>query len=100
MNISGPAKPGRKERILNLTLAVVAAQVGCLTLIIVLGAIFSGLWLDNRLQTRPVMTLVLVVVSVPISVFTMLGVVRATVKRMKTGSSGKEKTNIGTDPNS
>jgi magnesium-transporting ATPase (P-type) len=89
--MEGPEQRKRdpKQTVNNLTLAVVAGQVGCLTLIIVLIAVLGGLWLDNQFQTRPVITILLVVVSVPISLFVMFAVVRAAVARIKPGSPGQ-----------
>lgn len=78
-----PASTGRKQYLLNMTLAVVAGQVGCLTLLIVLASIFAGLWLDNRFQTRPVITLVLVLASIPVSLVVMFWVARTAVGRLQ-----------------
>jgi F0F1-type ATP synthase assembly protein I len=79
-----PKKPDRKRQAINLTLAGVAAQVGCLTLVIVLGAVFTGLWLDRIFETRPWFTIGLVVVSIPISVIMMVVVARLAVSKIKT----------------
>ncbi len=79
-----PEKPDRKRQVINLTLAGVAAQVGCLTLIIVLGAVFIGLWLDRIFESRPWFTIGLVVVSIPISVIMMVIVARLAVSKIKT----------------
>lgn len=78
-----PNKTNRKQQILNLTLAGIAAQVGCLTLVIVLGAVFIGLWLDGIFQSRPWFTIGLVVASIPISIITMIFVTRLAVSKIK-----------------
>lgn len=75
----------------NLTLAVVAGQAGCLTLVIVLVALFGGLWLDSRLQTRPLFTVGLMVASVPITLVTMFWVVRIATSRIM---KSKQKTDL------
>jgi hypothetical protein len=93
MNQKGTQKPDRKRSIINLTLAVVAGQVGFLTLIIVLAAILGGLWLDSYFHTRPVITLVLLIASIPLSVIVMLAVVRSAVARIR-ADSGKNKTSL------
>ena len=80
-------EPSRRQKLMNLTLASVAAQVGCLTLVIVLAAVFGGIWLDGRFGTRPWFTLGLLLVSIPISLGVMLWVVRATVSKIKPGTS-------------
>jgi hypothetical protein len=43
----------RAQSAFNLTLAAVVGQVGCLTLVIILGAILGGIWLDSRFDTKP-----------------------------------------------
>jgi len=83
MTTPEPGKKNRKEYFSNLALALLAGQVGCITLVIVLGAVFLGLWLDNHFQTKPVLTLVTVLVSVPISVVAMFIVARGAAKRVK-----------------
>jgi F0F1-type ATP synthase assembly protein I len=46
---------------------VVGGEVGCLTLLIVLGAVFGGLWLDRLFGTKPLLTVLLVLASAPLS---------------------------------
>lgn len=75
--------PDRKQRLVNLTLAGVAAQVGCITLVILLGAVLGGLWLDAQFQTRPMITIVLVIGSIPVSIILMFLVVRAATNKIK-----------------
>ena len=65
----------------NLTLAAVAGQVGCVTLIVILAALFGGLWLDNQFNTRPLFTVGLMIASIPFTLFVMFWVVKkATTK--------------------
>ncbi len=85
-----PQKTNRKQQILNLTLAGVTGLVGCLTLVIVLGAVFIGLWLDGIFQSRPWFTIGLVVASIPISIITMIIVTRLAVSKIK--SEGPDQT--------
>jgi len=73
----------RKQQVINLTIAGIVAQVGCLTLLIVLLAVLAGLWLDVRLGTRPWLTILLLVISVPVSLVAMLAVVRAGTAKIK-----------------
>jgi ABC-type molybdate transport system permease subunit len=74
-------KEKKLQRTYNLTLAAVTGQVGCLTLIIILAALFGGLWLDNRFDTRPMFTIGLVIASVPVTLFLMIWVAKkATAK--------------------
>jgi len=62
-------------RALQMALLGVIGQVGCLTLVIILVALVAGLWLDNQFQTRPMFTIILIIVSMPITIFLMFRVV-------------------------
>ncbi|NPV55873.1 MAG: AtpZ/AtpI family protein [Anaerolineae bacterium] len=84
MSPTNPGKTKHKQQVINVVLAVAVGQVGFLTLVIVLGSVLLGFWLDNRLDTKPIMTLVLLIASIPVSVLTMLYVVRKTVARINT----------------
>ncbi len=81
---SNQPEKNRSQYIFNMTLAAVAGQVGCLTLIIVLSALFGGLWLDNRYQTgNNLYTIGLMVASVPVTLALMFWVVRKATSRIK-----------------
>lgn len=80
---SNQPEKNRAQYAFNLTLAVVAGQVGCLTLLIVVGALFGGLWLDSRFQTKPMITVGLMVLSVPITLVVMFWVVRTATSRLQ-----------------
>ena len=75
-----PDKQGA-GRSLNLTLAVVTGQVGCLTLVIIFAALFIGRWLDNQFNTSPLITIGLMVASVPVTLVVMFWVVKAVTAR-------------------
>ena len=96
-----PPQRDRKRYWLNLTLAGVAAQSGCVTLAIVLVAVLAGLWLDNIFHTKPALTFILVIISVPISILAMLIVVRTATSKIKTGATkseaGKQEVDSGKD---
>jgi F0F1-type ATP synthase assembly protein I len=49
--------------------SVIGVQIGCLAVIITIGALLLGLWLDGLLHTSPWLTLALLIISLPISVF-------------------------------
>jgi hypothetical protein len=68
---------------LNLTLASVAGQVGCLTLLVIFMALFAGLWLDKSFGTKPLFTILLLIGSVPVTLFLMFRIVRAATDRIK-----------------
>lgn len=83
MSLPDSRKSQGRQKLLNLTLAGVAASVGCLTLVIVLAAVLAGMWLDARNGTRPWFTLGLVVLSIPISLAAMFIVVRTAISKIK-----------------
>ena len=66
----------------NMAFAALAGQSGCATTIIIFGAMFLGMWLDSILGTKPILTLVLLVSSVPVSMYIMLRMVLGAVKRI------------------
>lgn len=91
-------EPSQRQKLLNLTLAGVASSVGLLTLVIIIGAVLLGLWLDARYNSKPTYTIVLVIASIPISLAVMFVVVRAAVSRMKTKANApKSDSQEGTD---
>ena len=86
-----PTSANASQRGVNLALVSVAGLGGCLVLIVVIGALFGGLWLDNALKTKPLFTLVLVIGSVPVGIFFMyqvaMGVITRSLAQPKTGAS-------------
>jgi F0F1-type ATP synthase assembly protein I len=80
--------------ILSTLLIVMVGQVGCLTLIIILASVFGGLWLDKIFNTKPVITLVLLLAGIPVSVFVMLALARRTLVRLKDQEEKEKKTEI------
>ena len=71
------------KRISNLAITAVAGGAGCFTLIVVMGAVFLGLWLDSHFASKPLLTIILVILSIPISVVGMYGIVRGVISRIK-----------------
>lgn len=105
MNETDPKEKKNHRYSLNLALAAVAGQVGCVTIIIVVVALLAGLWLDNRFNTSPIFLATLMIASVPVTVIIMLWIVRSVIARIKPSSEGEkensqEDTYRGTDPRS
>lgn len=71
------------QYIFNLTLAAVAGQVGFLTLFVILASLFGGLWLDRQFDTKPLFTLILLLVSVPVTLMMMFWIVNKATSRIK-----------------
>ncbi len=71
------------QKVFNLTLASVMAQVGVLTVVALGVALLIGLALDARYGTRPLWTIVCVVLSIPVTIGGMLLIVRRASQRFK-----------------
>ena len=83
----------RENKAFNLTLAAVAGQVGCLTIVVVLAALFAGLYLDSRFGgDRPIFTIVLMLASIPVTLVAMFWVVRKATSRLTQNTTEKSAT--------
>lgn len=92
MNQGSSNGSDNKQRFFNLALAALTGQVGCVTLIIVLAAVFGGLWLDGHFGTKPTYTLILTIASIPVSLLVMFIIARGAIRKIKTGGMGGKKT--------
>ncbi len=101
MNSQNSGEGNQRQRTINVLIAILVAQVGCITLAIILAALFGGLWLDNQFDTKPTYTIALLLVSIPVSVVLMLVIARRTISKMRAEASKpkriEEQNNIGTD---
>jgi F0F1-type ATP synthase assembly protein I len=79
----------QRQTSFKVTLVAVVAQVGCLTLLILLVAVFGGLWLDKTFNTRPMFMLGLTITSALVSLVVIFWVVRAATSRLESASSSK-----------
>jgi F0F1-type ATP synthase assembly protein I len=66
-----------------VALASTVSQVGCVTTIIVIGALLLGMWLDSLLDTRPTLTVALTLISIPISLFSLVRIALAATARVR-----------------
>lgn len=71
---------------ISTTLAGLLGQVGCLTLLVILAALGAGLWLDGRFGTKPIITLALVLGSIPLTLMMMVRVLTRGMERFRTAS--------------
>ena len=80
-----------RESLFNATTVVVLGQVGFLTIVIILIAFGSGWLLDRWFDTRPVFTIVVLVASIPISLFATVRTVKRGMKRREVRTSLDER---------
>lgn len=76
------SQDNRRQMALGLALASVVSQVGCVTVILLLGALGAGLWLDKTLDTRPLFTVLLMLGSVPASLFLLVRIALSTTAQL------------------
>ena len=69
--------PNRIYAVLGL-----AGEAGCLSVVLAIGALLLGLWLDHVLNTRRIAAIVCVVGSVPINLFITLRLTQRLVARV------------------
>jgi F0F1-type ATP synthase assembly protein I len=80
----------------GMALASTISQVGCVTVIIIIGALLLGLFLDNLLDTRPILTILLILVSIPISLFSVVRIALSAARRVQ-APAGEEASEEGED---
>lgn len=87
MSYSPNQKPGRPQYGLNTALVVVITLGGFVILAIVMGVLLIGMSVDRALNTRPLFTIGLMVLSAPVSIFVMyrlaMSVISKTVVKPK-----------------
>ncbi len=74
----------RSNNRFNTILVGVVGQVGCITPLIILGALFLGLWLDRQFETKPLFTILFIVGSAPVSIFALYKIVKTATTKLKT----------------
>lgn len=77
--MTGP-KMSRKAK--NLSLAALAALAGVASVVIIFTALILGMWIDAVLNYRGLFTIILLVLSVPVSLYTMLKIVMGSLDRI------------------
>ena len=62
-----------------VTITVIGVAV--ITFVVIFVALFAGLWLDKLLNSRPVFTVVLVIISIPVTILLTLDRLSVTTDR-------------------
>jgi F0F1-type ATP synthase assembly protein I len=57
--------------------------VAGLTLVIIFAALLAGLWLDKILNSRPWLTIIFILISIPVTLFLRIRVVRSATARIQ-----------------
>jgi F0F1-type ATP synthase assembly protein I len=78
------------QQLMRMIGMVAVGQTGCVTVVIALGAVVIGLWLDQYFGTKPVFTLCLLGLSVPVNIFFVWRLALNLIKRAAPPTSKKE----------
>jgi F0F1-type ATP synthase assembly protein I len=73
-----------------VALASAVSQVGCVTVIVVVGALVAGLALDRWLDTRPLFTVLLLLGSMPVSIYLLVRIALSSAAQLQPPSSKAE----------
>jgi MFS-type transporter involved in bile tolerance (Atg22 family) len=57
--------------------------VAGLTLVIIFGALLAGLWLDKLLNSKPILTIIFILASIPVTLFLTFRVVKTATARIQ-----------------
>jgi F0F1-type ATP synthase assembly protein I len=88
----------RNPRLLNESqIAGLTAQSGCLVVGVVLLAVVAGIWLDKVLDTRPMLTLALVLGSLPLSIYLLFRVAMRAMTAARNAAPNADKEPDGHD---
>jgi len=78
--MSKSSSKGQDEFRTAVTMTVI--WVAGLTLVIIFAALLAGLWLDKILNSKPLFTIVLVLLSIPVTLLLTFRVVRTAAARI------------------
>ena len=81
--------PTGRQYAQNMALAAVAGQAGCAAVIIIMIALFAGMWLDARLGWHGPLTVALLVCSAPLSLWVMVKIALGAVSRIVPQTTGQ-----------
>ena len=79
--MNGPGKQGQNEFRNAVTMTVV--WVAGLTLVVIFLALFAGILLDKALNTKPLLTIIFVIASIPLTILLTLRVVKSATSRIQ-----------------
>ncbi len=81
-----PVDPSHQQgqaRLRNLTVVGIAGLAGFSTVVLVIAALLLGMWIDSLVGVRGPFMILLVVLSVPLSLFVMLHIVLSATRAIR-----------------
>jgi F0F1-type ATP synthase assembly protein I len=77
-------QPGRKQQDeFRAAVTITVVWVAGLTLIVIFLGLFAGILLDKFLNTKPLFTVILIIASIPLTIFATFRVVKAASSRIQ-----------------
>jgi F0F1-type ATP synthase assembly protein I len=73
---------GKDQDEFKTAVTMTVVWVAGLTLVIIFAALLSGLWLDKILNSRPWLTISFILISIPVTLFLTVRVVRSATARI------------------
>jgi hypothetical protein len=87
----GQASGGQESQgALALWVTGLLGQVGCVTAAVIVAALLLGLWLDQTLSTKPLFTLILLIGSVPVTIYAMVRIVLRGMQHVQPAATGTD----------
>jgi F0F1-type ATP synthase assembly protein I len=86
-----PSESPKPRTLSDTQITGLMAQSGCLVFGVVLAAVIAGIWLDRVLNTRPLLTLLLVLGSVPVTLYMLFRIAMRAVSGNKQGIARTDK---------
>lgn len=83
----GKQKRKPDNRLSNVKVALIISMTACLNIIIALGALVLGLWIDDLMGWRGFATVTLLLISFPLSLYLMVRLALMSVKRFGTSTN-------------
>lgn len=84
--------PGQGEgdsQAVAVAVAGLLGQVGCVTVLIIAVALVAGLWLDAQFDTRPLLTIIFLLGSVPVTLYLMVRITLSGMNRVQSAAPTK-----------
>lgn len=94
MNDGEAPQAGEQDsQALAVAVAGLLGQVGCVTLLLIGVALAAGLWLDAQFNTRPLFTILLILGTVPVTLYVMVRMVLGGMSRLELAAGAAAETN-------
>jgi hypothetical protein len=77
--------PRQEPASLSITLIGLISQSGCVTLVIIAVALIAGLSLDRQFDSKPLFTLLLMLGSVPVTLYLMVRILTSGLAKLQSG---------------